>query len=423
MSTNKTKNYSIQDAFKSLDMIEDEAVLNIEETAPVRKILSEQVVSEQFVDEMETSVIDNDAIDAEIERLNQHLHQLKEKYDKNSKSLKAEEINELRDAGLLKETLSEKDDVINEEQKINIADKKQVEQELADINKEEKEDDVEMVVDVEAETVDELKDSYIDDYILQCSVCHTLIYKNKEDVVYSEEDEEIANVEEACPHCKSKEGFHVVGKVAPINSEESDDKPDESGELNKSEDDNEKEADMENKVSDKEKNKESDESENEVNKEENSEESDEGTEKNEELSSTSLSLNFDDLNENLFNRLTTKYLNNIYENVDNFTAESGEVNEDENKIIIEGAINFKSGKKLNTKFIFEAKAITKKGRVRFIGMNESLSSSKKTFVLVGRIVEKVLMPESLTYNYSLKVNEELKKIYGRVTEDLENYKK
>lgn len=409
MSTNKSKNYSIQDAFKSLDMLEEEEVLSVKEEVKTKRILSENTITDEQVS-TEVETINSDEIDAEIEKFNKNLHRLKEKYDRNSKTLSENELKQLKDAGILETSEPVVENIIAEEQKINVADKKQVEQELDNINKENNEEEIEMVVDVEADTVDELKDSYIDNYILQCPVCHTLIYKPEEEVIHSD-DEDLVNVEEACPHCKSEDGFTIVGKVAPVTkeNEEEDSEEDEEDKKNEEEtpeDDNENTEDVEKET-----------------KEESSENNEEDKTKNESVQSMPLELNFDDLNEELFNRLATKYLNNIYENVDSFETKTGSVDEDDSRVTLEGVINFKSGKKIDTKFVFEAKALTKKGRVRFIGMNESLSSSKKPFVLVGRIVEKVLMPESLTYNYSVKVDEELKRIYGRVVEDLSKYKK
>lgn len=410
MSTNKSKNYSIQDAFKSLDMLEEEEVLSVKEEVQTKRILSENTITDEQVS-TEVETINSDEIDAEIEAFNKNLRRLKEKYDRNSKTLSENELKQLKDAGILETSESDVENIITEEQKINIADKEQVEQELDNINKENNEEEIEMVVDVEAETEDELKDSYIDNYILQCPVCHTLIYKSEEEVIHSD-DEDLVNVEEACPHCKSEDGFTIVGKVAPVTKEneeedsEEDEEEDKENEEETPEDDNENTDDVEKDI-----------------EEESSENDEEDKTKNENVQSMPLELNFDDLNEELFNRLATKYLNNIYENVDSFETKTGSVDEDDSRVTLEGVINFKSGKKIDTKFVFEAKALTKKGRVRFIGMNESLSSSKKTFVLVGRIVEKVLLPESLTYNYSVRVDEELKRIYGRVVEDLSKYKK
>lgn len=75
-------------------------------------------------------------------------------------------------------------------------------------------DDFETVIDPEAHDEEEIKDSYIDMVILGCDVCHSMIYKNQDEV---EVDEELnlANVGECCPYCYTADGFKIIGKVAP----------------------------------------------------------------------------------------------------------------------------------------------------------------------------------------------------------------
>lgn len=71
------------------------------------------------------------------------------------------------------------------------------------------------VIDTEAETEEELSDSYIGQVILDCSVCHSKIYKDKTEVTIDEE-QELANVGEDCPYCYTSDGFKVIGEVAPF---------------------------------------------------------------------------------------------------------------------------------------------------------------------------------------------------------------
>ena len=75
------------------------------------------------------------------------------------------------------------------------------------------------IIDPDAEEEDELKDDYVGKAILDCCVCHSKIYKDKEDVIIDEEGD-LANVEEECPFCFSNDGFKVVGEVAPFDKEE-----------------------------------------------------------------------------------------------------------------------------------------------------------------------------------------------------------
>lgn len=78
------------------------------------------------------------------------------------------------------------------------------------------------VIDPEAETEEELKDSYIGNVILDCCVCHSKIYKNPDEVEI-DEAEGLANVSEECPFCYSTDGYTVVGMVAPYKEEKEED--------------------------------------------------------------------------------------------------------------------------------------------------------------------------------------------------------
>ena len=51
----------------------------------------------------------------------------------------------------------------------------------------EQDDEVVRVIDPEAETDEELKDSYVGKVIVNCNVCHSHIFENKEDIVIEEE--------------------------------------------------------------------------------------------------------------------------------------------------------------------------------------------------------------------------------------------
>lgn len=87
-------------------------------------------------------------------------------------------------------------------------------EDLRDFQDEDEEEVID-VIDPEAETEEDLEDSYIGKVILDCSVCHTDIYKDKEDVIIDEETQ-LANVGEECPYCFSVDGFKVIGEVKPF---------------------------------------------------------------------------------------------------------------------------------------------------------------------------------------------------------------
>lgn len=93
-------------------------------------------------------------------------------------------------------------------------------------------DDIVDVIDPEAETEEDIQDSYVGKVILDCSVCHSKIYKDKTDVTIDEE-QQLANVGEDCPYCYTSDGFKVIGEVAPFadKDEEIDDVKEEEEEV------------------------------------------------------------------------------------------------------------------------------------------------------------------------------------------------
>ena len=70
------------------------------------------------------------------------------------------------------------------------------------------------VIDKDATESEDLKDSYIGKVIVNCNVCHSHIFENKEDIVIDEEG--LVNAEEACPYCGEQDGFTIVGEIAPF---------------------------------------------------------------------------------------------------------------------------------------------------------------------------------------------------------------
>lgn len=79
---------------------------------------------------------------------------------------------------------------------------------------------IEKIVDLDAESPDDLLTSYVGKFIIQCPQCMTLFYKNPEDVVESEEDPTTVNVSEVCQHCGNESGYTLVGKVGEAEPEE-----------------------------------------------------------------------------------------------------------------------------------------------------------------------------------------------------------
>ena len=96
--------------------------------------------------------------------------------------------------------------------------------------KEEREDEIakaklakiEKIVDLDAESPEDLQPSYVGKMIIQCPQCMTLFYKDPNDVVHSEDDPDTVNVGEKCQHCGNEEGYSIIGKVGEVTPEEAE---------------------------------------------------------------------------------------------------------------------------------------------------------------------------------------------------------
>lgn len=111
-------------------------------------------------------------------------------------------------------------------------------------------------------------------------------------------------------------------------------------------------------------------------------------------------IDIDEFDEEGFDELGESYLKKVYENVNSFKTTG--IKEIKNKLCIEGLINFKSGNTKKTSFLFEAKDVDSKGKIRFIGENREITRGKKSFTVAGRMKGKKFMCESLNYNYRAK---------------------
>jgi hypothetical protein len=79
---------------------------------------------------------------------------------------------------------------------------------------------IEKIVDLDADSPDDLLASYVGKYIIQCPQCMTLFYKSPEDVEESEEDPEVVNINEVCQHCGNESGYTLIGKVGAADEED-----------------------------------------------------------------------------------------------------------------------------------------------------------------------------------------------------------
>ena len=78
---------------------------------------------------------------------------------------------------------------------------------------------IEKIVDLEADSAEDLLTSYVGKLIIQCPQCMTLFYKNQEDIVASEDDPSTVNVNEVCQHCGNESGYSLLGKVGEAEPE------------------------------------------------------------------------------------------------------------------------------------------------------------------------------------------------------------
>ena len=128
-----------------------------------------------------------------------------------------------------------------------------------------------------------------------------------------------------------------------------------------------------------------------------------------------MDIELDEIDSESFDKLGESYLKKVYENVNSFKTVAGSLTED-NKLKLEGIIEFNSGKKAKTSFLFEAKEVTKKGMIKFVGLNENLSKNKKAFTLAGSTKDGKLICEQFNYNYLAKDEKSgnSKRLYGTI---------
>lgn len=79
---------------------------------------------------------------------------------------------------------------------------------------------LELIVDADADSEEDIKDTYVGELLLYCPVCHTIHYEKEENIVFDEENDEIVNIGDACPHCKQENGYEIVGKVEEYDATE-----------------------------------------------------------------------------------------------------------------------------------------------------------------------------------------------------------
>ena len=308
---------------------------------------------------------------------------------------------------------------------------------LGDFMEEDDAKDVARVIDPEAEYEEDVKPSYIGKVIINCNVCHSYIFENKEDIIVDEDG--TVNSEMECPYCGEVAGFAIVGKICPFEDEQPKvEEPVETSEAAENaeaeehveecltEDVNRVQVEADDKVVT------VDTHDDEVNvsvadadgcsedepcepkpeaieplTDEEQAEIVEPQEEGAPAEDEDVDFDMDELDDEATADVVESYLKNVYDNVKSFELKEASITDDH--MLIEGLIKFNSGKEVNTGFLFTPDRV-ENNRVRLYGMNEHFSKEPRSFTLVGCVENKKFIPESLSYNY--KLNEQL--IKGRV---------
>lgn len=314
------------------------------------------------------------------------------------------------------------------------------------------------IIDPNAEDEEEVKDSYIGDVVLECSVCHSMIYKDASEILKDEESEEdLVNVGEECPYCMSADGYKIVGQITPFEVEadytvEVEPKEDSEDDKEEAEVKDEEEVEVEDEtweepvdeslenidietehdnihIEAEEKEDvdgemivpvepdteeiidDNDDVEELEDSEEDSEEAFDDVEV-EEIPEEDVDI--EEVDEESFDELGESFLKKTYSNVKSFKTTS--IQDTGKNLVIEGLISFNSGNTKATTFKFTPDTITKKNKVKFFGENLQINNGKKSFRLAGRLNDGKLVVESLSYNYITKTpKNESKRVSGTVS--------
>lgn len=266
---------------------------------------------------------------------------------------------------------SGKEESLNEAM-VNLNDLEEVEEVKEERDEEKKEQPIEQIVDPNATIVDELEPSYVGKAILECTKCLGHHYMDPKDLELSEEvtpeGDKIYNLDFECPTCHAKEGYLLVGQVAEL--------PEEGKEESEPEEENNAPKILK--------------PEEEPVKEESVEVEETEEVKEEEKFEESLT----DFDEVSFDSHMTKYLTEVYSNVESYVSTSG--SNTDNGIIIEGLIKFKSGKEKPTTF-----KLSLEGN-KMNGLNEAFSEDGNIYTIEGKIENNSFITENIIYKYNIE---------------------
>jgi len=104
---------------------------------------------------------------------------------------------------------------------------------------------------------------------------------------------------------------------------------------------------------------------------------------------------FDEFDEESFDELGESYLKKVYENVNSYKTTS--IKQSGKQFIVEGIIEFKSGSKKNTSFVFES--LKRRNKTILEGFNKQIARANKSFRVTCNVTDKKLVCERLNYRY------------------------
>ena len=106
------------------------------------------------------------------------------------------------------------------------------------IRNEKKDDTTLEVIDVDADAVDQIQnnDSYVGKMLLQCVSCRSTRFMDIDDLKQDENDKDLYNLEDECPHCHHKgSGYYLVGQVGKTPDQEEEEPAIDNDEASKDE--------------------------------------------------------------------------------------------------------------------------------------------------------------------------------------------
>lgn len=266
------------------------------------------------------------------------------------------------------------------------------------------------VVDPAITDEKDLKKNYLGNMILQCEACHTLFYKNPEELVKDEtcvdDDKACYNKEDICPHCGAAGPFILVGQVAAANISE------EKLPLHDDVQQEDDVADIDTEIPEVKGDAP------EVDKAK-SEEEEEDTEENkpvkpfkrsakkESLDSTRNFVDVTDFDECSFDKVINEFITGSYDDLTSY--KTARCYESDDCLLVEGVVTG-GNKKKSIKFKF--KPYLRDNKVYLSGLCEAFTAAKNApFKVTCKISNNSLITESLRYNFTVDKD---KKLFGTI---------